>query len=148
MSLSGASLAGGCLCGAARYEVSAVPLVSCHCHCSLCRRASGAPFVTWTTVPVGSFRWTRGAPEAYRSSPWATRFFCGACGSALLFQVDAQAESADGTLDVASATLDDPGAIVPTAHIWVTARLPWPDLPQDGLARFDQDLPPGWRGPA
>lgn len=146
MSQAGTALAGGCLCGAVRYEIRA-PLVSCHCHCSLCRRASGAPFVTWTSVVNRDFRWTRGEPKTVRSSAWATRLFCSACGTPLMFQVDAQAQSADGTLDIASATLDDPGAISPTAHIWVSARLPWPDLPQDGLTRFDGDLPKCWSPP-
>lgn len=146
MSQAGAALAGGCLCGAVRYEIRA-PLVSCHCHCSLCQRASGAPFVTWTTVTNADFRWTRGQPATFNSSTWATRFFCADCGTHLMFQVDGQAQSADGTCDIASATLDDPSAITPAAHIWVSARLPWPDLPQDGLARFDGDLPKGWISP-
>lgn len=146
MGASGSVMSGGCLCGAVRYEIGAAPVVSCHCHCGLCRRASGAAFVTWTSVPASSFRWTRGAPRAFRSSAWATRHFCGDCGTQLTFRVDAQVEAADGTLDVASASLDEPGAVAPAAHIWLSARLSWPALPDDGLARFEEDLPPGWTG--
>lgn len=139
-------LSGGCLCGAVRYALDARPVVSCHCHCSLCRRAGGAAFVTWTTVPVPAFRWTRGTPVAFRSSSWATRHFCAECGTQLTFRFDAQAERTDGTLDVTTASLDDPGGIAPAAHIWLSARLPWVVPPDDGLARFDADLPPGWTG--
>lgn len=139
-------LSGGCLCGAVRYAVDAAPVVSCHCHCGLCRRASGAAFVTWTTVPVSAFRWTRGTPAAFRSSSWATRHFCAACGTQLTFRVDAPAERTDGTLDVTSASLDQPEAAAPAAHIWLSARLEWVVLPDDGLARFDEDLPSGWTG--
>ncbi len=37
-------LNGGCLCGAIRYEAGAGAFHQSACHCSLCRRASGAPF--------------------------------------------------------------------------------------------------------
>jgi len=38
---------GGCSCGAVRYRVGMPPLWVAHCHCSMCRRAQGAAFVTW-----------------------------------------------------------------------------------------------------
>ena len=44
------TLEGGCLCGALRYRIDGSPRVVSHCHCGLCRRVSGAPFVTWLTV--------------------------------------------------------------------------------------------------
>ncbi|WP_127091876.1 GFA family protein [Aquabacter cavernae] len=140
------SLTGGCLCGAVRYGVDAPPVVSCHCHCSLCRRASGAAFVTWTTIPVAALRWTRGTPAAFRSSPWATRHFCADCGTQLTFRVDASVEAADGTLDVTTASLDQSEEMRPAAHIWLSSRASWYALPDDGLARFEGDLPPGWTG--
>lgn len=43
-------LEGGCLCGAVRYRVTGKPYHVTHCHCSMCRRASGAPLVTWFSV--------------------------------------------------------------------------------------------------
>ncbi|RYD89156.1 MAG: aldehyde-activating protein, partial [Sphingomonadales bacterium] len=33
---------GGCLCGAVRYEAAGEPIVSGHCYCSDCRKASGS----------------------------------------------------------------------------------------------------------
>ena len=38
---------GGCLCGATRYVVQGDPVVVALCHCSMCRRAAGAPVVAW-----------------------------------------------------------------------------------------------------
>jgi hypothetical protein len=32
-------LAGGCLCGAIRYQISVEPRSADYCHCSMCRRA-------------------------------------------------------------------------------------------------------------
>jgi hypothetical protein len=34
---------GGCLCGAVRYEAIGDPFSVIHCHCSSCRRHTGAP---------------------------------------------------------------------------------------------------------
>ena len=79
---------GGCLCGAVRYQVSGRPYHLTHCHCTLCRRASGAPFVTWFSVASAGFLVTRGEPIRYRSSPVAVRGFCGRCGAQLIFQRD------------------------------------------------------------
>ena len=38
---------GGCLCGAVRYREAAAPGAVGHCHCTMRRKASGAPVVTW-----------------------------------------------------------------------------------------------------
>jgi hypothetical protein len=46
---------GGCFCGAIRYRVPLPPLWVAHCHCSMCRRAQGAAFVTWLGVPGDRF---------------------------------------------------------------------------------------------
>jgi hypothetical protein len=35
-------LAGGCLCGAVRFRVTAEPLAAYYCHCSMCRKISGS----------------------------------------------------------------------------------------------------------
>lgn len=46
---------GGCLCGAVRYVITLPTKWCAHCHCSMCRRAHGAAFVTWAGVPSQSF---------------------------------------------------------------------------------------------
>ena len=35
---------GGCLCGAVRYRVSNVPMVTAACHCTFCQRRTGSAF--------------------------------------------------------------------------------------------------------
>lgn len=35
---------GGCMCGAIRYESSAVPIVTGNCHCRDCQEARGSAF--------------------------------------------------------------------------------------------------------
>ena len=126
---AGALLEGGCLCGSIRYRVAASDEV-CHCHCSLCRRSSGAPFVTWVTVPVSDFAILRGCPATYRSTPQAVRSFCSECGTALCFRSDAQPD----TIDITVASLDEPARLAPLRHIHTSSQLPWITL-ADGLPR-------------
>ena len=47
---------GGCLCGAVRYRVEGLPLVSAICHCGTCRRTASAPSLPYpaTTTAVYS----------------------------------------------------------------------------------------------
>ena len=72
-------LTGGCLCGGVRYAIAGPPNRVVHCHCTMCRRASGGTVVTWAIVPAEAFRITAGRPAEYRSSPQATRRFCPSC---------------------------------------------------------------------
>ena len=72
---------GGCLCGAVRYRIDGPVEAGAHCHCVMCRRAAGAPVVTWITAPVDRFNLTRGELKTYRSSEHGERRFCAACGT-------------------------------------------------------------------
>ncbi len=113
---------GGCLCGRLRYEVQGGPKGDVgHCHCSMCRRASGAPVVTWFTIDKDRFRWTQGEPTVFKSSAKGTRTFCGRCGSPITFHHTDYAAD----LDVTVCSLDRPEDMPPTLQIWTGNRLPW-----------------------
>jgi len=122
---------GGCLCGRIRYRAVGVPTNPSHCHCETCRRASGAPFVSWATFPSGGFEFTKGQPARYDSSDIAYRQFCSACGTQLTFQFHKSLANIDVTLG----SLDHPQAIVPRDHIWTKRQISWVRL-ADGLPRF------------
>jgi hypothetical protein len=122
---------GGCLCGRIRYRATGTPLRPSHCHCELCRRASGAPFVSWASFRAADFAFVRGTPRRYDSSPGAWRGFCGDCGTQLTFHAHRAPESVDVTL----ASLDHPGSIVPLDHIWTRRQIAWVRL-ADGLPRY------------
>ena len=126
-----ADFEGGCLCGRVRYRATAEPLRATHCHCSQCRRASGAPFLTWVAFPAGSFAITKGAPGRYHASGKAERTFCPDCGSQLTFRhVDSTHQ-----VDVTAGSLDDAEAVRPVDHIWISAQLGWLRI-DDGLPRY------------
>lgn len=121
---------GGCLCGAIRYELTETPLHSTICHCRMCQKASGAAIVPWVTVPIEAFRVTKGALKDYRSSPPASRGFCGNCGTQISFWHEARGEE----IDVSLASLDDQDAWPPTRQIFTASRPAY-------MKGFDPDLP-------
>ena len=46
---------GGCLCGSIRYRASDAPHWASYCHCGMCRKVSGAPFMGFVEFPEGTF---------------------------------------------------------------------------------------------
>jgi hypothetical protein len=118
---------GGCLCGAVRYAIEGEPINSGICHCETCRRVASAPRLPFIGVPSAAFRFTRGAPVDFASSPSVIRSFCGQCGSPLTYRRD----GAPDELDVMTVSLDDPSAVPPTFHIWVSEALDWDCLAAD-----------------
>ena len=121
---------GGCLCGAVRYEAEGPAFHSTLCHCSMCRRAAGAPAVAWFSVRRSGLR-IIGTPGAYASSPGITRQFCPHCGTQLTF-ADARTPE---EIDVTTATLDDPELLPPEDHTFSENRLHWMHL-GDQLPRY------------
>ena len=122
--------AGGCLCGAVRYEITGTASNPCFCHCTTCRRAIGAPAVPWATFARDAVRFVRGRLSEFRSSAQVSRGFCAHCGTSLTYRH----ETRPAEIDVTLSTLDDPTLLPPRMHLWVKDRLPWvaigDDLPQ------------------
>jgi len=115
-------LTGGCHCGAIRYEVEGAPAHAALCHCTDCRRSTGAPMVAWTLFGNDSFRVTQGEAAVYASSEHARRHFCGACGTSLFYTNETIFPN---MTDVQSATLDTPDSYPPGGHIQVAERIDW-----------------------
>ncbi|MCC6480246.1 GFA family protein [Sphingorhabdus sp.] len=113
---------GGCHCGAVRYEVNGEPQHVALCHCSDCRKSSGAPMVAWAAFTEDQFRLVEGEPVTFNSSGTAMRSFCAQCGTGLYYR---NAEILPGIVDIQSATLDEPDALPPAIHIQVAERIGW-----------------------
>ena len=124
----------GCLCGAVRYRADADPVRAVSCHCGMCRRASGAAFLTFVHFPRHAFVWTAAEPARYRSSPEAERGFCTHCGSTLTMH-----ESVLGDrVQVCLGSLDRPGDVHPDDHVWTDSQFPWLRI-EDDLPRFGRN---------
>jgi len=94
-----------CLCGDVRIAAALPSLWSAHCHCSPCRRAHGAAYVTWIGFRAGGCRFVDPHDRLrwFASSPGAERGLCSRCGSSLAFR----SERWPGELHL---TLPDPGS--------------------------------------
>lgn len=130
------SLKGHCQCGAVRYETNGMPHSQTNCHCSICRRSSGAPFVAWFTVPTSDFRFLVGTPARFASSQHGTRSFCASCGTPLTFQSSALPDE----IDVTICSLDDPNDVTPRDHTHTRSKLAGVSL-CDGLPAYEGARP-------
>jgi hypothetical protein len=137
MSPSSEALTGGCLCRALRYRIDGGLQAAGHCHCSICRRAHGAAYATWSFVDPPRFAWTTSdAPLArYESSPGHERCFCSRCGSPLVAMHHGK------VTEVVFASLDGDPGLRPSEHVFVASKAPWHQI-TDTLPQSDA-WPPG-----
>ena len=128
-------LTGGCFCGRIRYEAAGAPFHETNCHCSICRRTSGAPFVAWFSVPRPQLT-LRGEAKRFRSTAKGVRSFCPECGTQLTFEH----EDFPDEIDVTTSSLDRPDAVPPRDHTRTASKLPWVRL-ADGLPDYREARP-------
>lgn len=131
------TISGSCQCGSVRYEIAGNFQAVGNCHCSICRKANGAAYVTWGIIDPAQFRWTAGQDciTSYQSSPDRYRCFCRKCGSPLA------SRHAEQVAEVVLGSVDgDPGAR-PQEHIFVNSKAIWHEI-SDGLPQH-AEWPPG-----
>ena len=122
---------GGCFCGDVRYQASQDPEWVGNCHCTICRRFTGAAFSTAVIFSREYFVWTKGKPFYYRPQENVTRGFCSQCGSVLSWETEE-------IFSVVAGSLDRPENLKPECHTNTTNWLPWLRM-DDGLPRLDGD---------
>jgi hypothetical protein len=116
------------------FEVRLPSRFCAHCHCSTCRRAHGAAFVTWVGFESEQVRIVAGGDilRRYLTETGATRSFCSRCGSTLFFESPRWA----GETHVARANIEGEIDRDPSGHFYVDHRASWwtidDSLPQHG----------------
>ena len=129
-----ASATGSCLCGAVEFAATLPTRWVAHCHCTMCRRAHGAAFVTWAGFDAAQVRIddAQALLHWYASSPGAERGFCARCGSTLFFRSQRWA----GELHIAVGNFRDALDRAPQAHVYWDDHVPWAAVdPDDRLPR-------------
>jgi hypothetical protein len=130
--------AGGCACGAIRYETQADPIVMVNCHCRDCQRAVGTAYAAVMVVPAASVT-LRGEPRYYRTvgaaGNWVERGFCPNCGS----PVTVKLERFPDALGLQAASLDDPTQYKPAMDLFTDSAQPW-----DAMREDTQKMPRGF----
>ena len=133
---------GHCLCQGVAFELAATRLRLYQCHCSLCRRQSGALSNTASIVPRADFRWLRG--EALRRSFQGDRGFrsdfCDCCGSPLPNPLRDLP-----FMWIPAGLLEDVPGLVLTDHLCLDSRAAWdpgllPGMPGHGYGGLPPDL--------
>ena len=132
------SAAGGCLCGAVRYEIVGDLRGIVNCHCSKCRRFHGN-FGAYTSVREAALvlveqrglRWFKSPTD---ETPNVHRGFCSECGSSLFWHPRGQENIA-----VAAGSLDAPTHLQTIGHVWTSQISDYYEI-DDDLPKFDQ----GW----
>jgi hypothetical protein len=131
--------AGGCACGAVRYEISSEPLFENHCQCRDCQRKSGTGHGSYLTFARAGVR-LQGKATHWNlkgdSGKVKTRAFCPVCGSPVYQTYPAAAD----VFTVHAASLDDPARFRPQAVTYATRGLAWDRL-DPALTKFDR-MPP------
>ena len=134
----GSQMRGRCLCGAVSFEAEIKGRGLYQCHCSLCRRQSGAASNAATVIPLASFRWLSGEELITK---WAKRtgfrsHFCSTCGSPVPNQVQ-QAE----LMWIPAGLLEGADDMRVVAHMQVSSAAGWDPRPENGLI-YEEDPDP------
>ncbi len=80
------NIKGRCLCGSVALSISSIENVVDACHCSMCRKWSGGPFLALHCKAEIEFQ-GESSIERYQSSDWAERGFCQKCGTHLFYHL-------------------------------------------------------------
>ena len=127
------TLTGQCYCRAVTYKVADAFSYAMNCHCSNCRRTTGAAFKPMAGIKIAEIRIADGADHIMEFGDGVDRdVHCGICGS-LLYSVVRGGMYAH----VALGTLLDAPSIRPSAHIFVGSKAPWYDITDD-LPQHDE----------
>jgi hypothetical protein len=131
-------IAGGCLCGAFRFEIDGDVGPASYCHCLDCRRVTGSAFNVGVRVERARFRVAQGDVQRFAkaadSGTVLTRAFCPTCGSPLYTESPAHPDQ----IYVKAGAFDEPDVVEPSHQSWIDRAVPW--------ARIDPSLPAYRRG--
>jgi len=125
-------IAGNCLCGILRYEVTGSLGPVANCHCAFCRRVHGCAFTTVALVASTAISWLPSSSEPSRfTTPLGNiRHFCGRCASPLWNQTPGS-----GLAAVVVSSLADGDQPSPWMHVNLESKAPWFTI-RDELPRF------------
>jgi hypothetical protein len=112
------------------YEVEDAFRYALNCHCTDCRKATGAAFKPIAGIEVEKLSITSGVDTVLRyggdSPEDSYDIHCGKCGS-LLYSIVQKGTRANVSLG----TLTDAPSIRPTMHIFVGSKAPWYEITDD-----------------
>jgi len=120
---------GSCLCGSIQFSLDGSVTDIIHCHCSLCRKASGSAYATNGFIDAKDLKLTdRGITLTfYESSEGKRKYFCKTCG-APIYSSNAQSPK---RYRLRLGSLDSDILERPISHNFVTSKANWENLDAD-----------------
>lgn len=123
---------GSCECGALKFQSEGPWRDVTSCHCGQCRRSSGHYWAA-TAVPTDALQITKSNTLTwYRSSEFAQRGFCSACGSSVFYKRDGV-----NFTSIGAGCVDAPSGLKTAKHIFIDDKGDYYDV-ADGLPQVAQ----------
>lgn len=121
------AVTGRCYCGSTTLTSRTRPQLVTYCHCSDCRRVTGAPVAAFAAFPEDAVIIRPSRPVVTPGGAGVRRAFCPDCGSPLAAWFD----YLPGQVYVSLGLLDQASEFPPQMHSHVDAKLPWLEIADD-----------------
>lgn len=120
---------GSCLCGEIIFEINDPLPAMYQCHCSLCRKQTGATSSTAMAVETHQLQWVSGQQliSTYNRASGFRSCFCSQCGSPVPNQIG----NSKFTW-VPAGLFDTTEGLQASAHLFLGSRAAWESLPATG----------------
>lgn len=122
-------ISGRCYCGETKLLSTKAPKSVVYCHCTDCRRVTGAPVAAFAAFDEAVLSFEPGEGRSVSVNPGVVRTFCELCGTPLTGRYD----YLPGTVYVAVGVLDQADDLAPQLHAHESNRLSW--LPIDNKCK-------------
>ena len=122
--MEASKVSGSCLCGKVTYQYAGPVKVFQYCHCTRCRKFTGAAYAANIIIEPSQFQWLSGEAYVERyEHPDAKHFatsFCNKCGSSLPWLT-----KSGKAIVIPAGTLDDDPVERPIHSIYMANKAPW-----------------------
>lgn len=129
---------GSCQCGQVTYKLFKPPQKVLACHCTECQKLSTGPFSVTAFIASKDIVFQGELKEWSRLSDSGNKNnakFCPTCGNRVYHYNPADSETIK--LKLKPTNLSDSSIFEPSAHIWVSEKQSWYQIP-DGVKVFNQ----------
>jgi hypothetical protein len=127
---------GSCQCGGVKYQLLEPPMMVLACHCRECQKLSTSAFSITAVVNSSAIEfkgemkdWSRVADSGNVSGAK----FCPTCGNRIYHYNPSEPDK----IKLKPSSLSDTRIINPTAHVWVSEKQDWYEIPE-GMKTFDK----------
>jgi len=129
---------GSCQCGQLTYKLHEKPMVVWACHCTECQKLSTSPFSVTAIIASNAIEFTGKLNEWSRTADSGNRNsakFCPTCGNRVYHYNPEDLSTIK--LKLKPSGLLDATHFEPSAHVWVSEKLSWYQIP-NGAETFEK----------